>query len=79
MVVTIEDAMVGEIGANIVLAKIMDPQIDLKQVEVEPPPFRTWISRDAIRLKHIERAIKPEILVSANRKNYPWITFEDGR
>jgi hypothetical protein len=77
IVVSIDDAMVGETGASIIFDKIKDPQIDLDQIEVKKPPFRTWISRDTIRLNRIDRTIKPEILVPANRKNYPWITFED--
>jgi hypothetical protein len=79
IVVSIDDAMVGELGANIILDKIKDPQMDLKQVEVKKPSFRTWISRDTIRLNRIDRTIKPDILIPANRKNYPWITFEDSR
>lgn len=77
VVVSVDDKLVGEMGADIILRKIDDPQRDLRQERIGQPTFRAWICRDTIAQNFIERAIKQELLTEANRSKYPWISFDD--
>jgi hypothetical protein len=77
VIVSVDDTFVGELGADIILRKIDDPQIDLRQEPVAQPTFKAWICRDTIAQNFIESTVKPEILVEANRNKYSWITFDD--
>ena len=79
VIVSVDDKLVGEMGADIVLKKIDDKQLDLRQEPISRPPFRTWICRKTIAENFLERTIRPEILNAANRKDYPWITFDDAK
>jgi len=79
IVVSVDDGLIGEMGADILLRKIDDPQLDLSQHPIIRPTFRTWICRRTIEMNGMDQSIKPEILASTNRDNYPWITFDDAR
>lgn len=79
MIVSVDDQLVGELGSNIVLKKIDDPELDLAQLPVQQPKFRTWICRKTVRENHLDQSIRPEIFEASQRKNHPWVTFDDAK
>lgn len=79
VIVSVVDEHVGELGADIVLKKIDDPQLDLAQVPVMKTPFRTWICRHTVNQNGMIRAIRADVLDSKNKNKYPWVIFDDAR
>ncbi len=79
IVVSVDDKLVGEMGADLLLRKIDDPQVSLSQEPISLVSFHTWICRNTVEDNGMNQCIKPEILIDTNRQNYPWITFEDAR
>ena len=79
VIVSVVDEHVGELGADIVLKKIDDPQLDLAQMPVMQTPFRTWICRNTVNQNGMIRSIRAEILDSRNKSRFPWVIFDDAR
>jgi len=66
VVVSVEDASVGKLGAELLVRKLDHPSEAIDQYPIAAPPFVTWIHRSAIRLNGMAATIKPEILSNSS-------------
>lgn len=54
LIVSVDDSMVGQFGAEIILKHVDDPRINLDQMPVRSPSFRVWINRPRVAAKGIK-------------------------
>lgn len=54
IVITVDDALVGRLGADIILKQLDNPGLDLSKEKVGAPAFRTFIKESRVRQKQIK-------------------------
>jgi hypothetical protein len=62
VVISVEDAEVGKLGAGILARKLDHPNEALDQYPITSPPFFKWIHRSTIRANGLNATIRPELL-----------------
>jgi len=54
VIVTVDDRFVGELGADIILKHMANPQLDLKQEKVRKPRFKVLIKKEVLKAKGVK-------------------------
>ena len=66
VVISVEDASVGKLGAELLVRKLDHPSEAMDQYPIAAPPFVTWIHRSTIHHNGMAATIKPEILSNSS-------------
>lgn len=53
LIVSVDDAEVGKLGADIVLKHLSHPTLDLAKEPIQTPGFRVWINRETLKKKRL--------------------------
>lgn len=70
VIVTVDDAVVGSLGADMILSRIDDPAVPLEVMPVGTLGFRIWIKRDALERKGMKL-----LEAALHRENIPGYSY----